>query len=467
VSVKDSDSQGETPEAIAEGSGQKSRGYANGESTTPTTTDDSTPDLTDLMEAVIAKENLAKALKRVESNKGAAGIDNREVSGLRPYLKEHWPQIRVELLSGVFRPSPVKRIEIPKPGGGVRKLGIPTVLDRFIQQALHQILSPIFERNFSEQSFGFRPKRSAHDAVKSAQKHAASGNRIVIDLDLDSFFDRVNHDILMSRVARSVKDKRILTLIRRFLQSGVMADGVKIETESGTPQGGPLSPLLSNILLNDFDKELERRGHKFCRYADDVNIYVKSKRAGERVLASVTDYLERVLKLKVNKTKSAVARPWERKFLGYSMTRHKKPRLKVASQSVDRLGTKLRVLFRKGRGRNIGRFIKEDLNPLLRGWANYFHLTEVKGVLEELDMRIRHHLRCMLWRQWKKPSTRFKRLVSLGISMERARDSAYNGRGPWWNSGASHMNDAFRRKYFDKLGLISLLDQVRRVNALI
>lgn len=467
MSVKDSDSQFEKPEAIAKGSDQKLQEYAIGESTTPAATEPSTPDLTNLMEAVIAKENLVKALKRVESNKGAAGIDNRDVTVLRLYLKEQWPQIKAELLGGTFKPSPVKRVEIPKPGGGARKLGIPTVLDRFIQQALHQILSPVFESEFSDQSFGFRPKRSAHDAVKSAQKHAASGNRVVIDLDLDSFFDRVNHDILMSRVARKVKDKRILILIRSFLQSGVMAEGVKIATESGTPQGGPLSPLLSNILLNDFDKELERRGHKFCRYADDVNIYVKSKRAGERVLSSVTGYLERVLKLRVNKTKSAVARPWERKFLGYSMTWHKKPRLKVASQSVDRLGMKLRVLFRKGRGRNIGRFIKEDLNPLLRGWANYFHLTEVKSVLEELDMRIRHHLRCMLWRQWKKPSTRFKRLVSLGISAERARNSAYNGRGPWWNSGASHMNDALRRKYFDKLGLISLLDQVRQVNALI
>ncbi len=466
MSVKDSVSQFEKPEAIANGGGQKLREYAIGESTTPATTEHSTPDLTNLIEAVIAKENLVKALRRVESNKGAAGIDNRDVTVLRLYLKEQWPQIKEELLNGTFKPSPVKRVEIPKPGGGTRKLGIPTVLDRFIQQALHQILSPIFEREFSEQSFGFRPKRSAHDAVKSAQKHAASGNRIVIDLDLDSFFDRVNHDILMSRVARKVKDKRILILIRRFLQSGVMAEGVKIATESGTPQGGPLSPLLSNILLNDFDRELERRGHKFCRYADDVNIYVKSKRAGERVLTSVTNYLERTLKLKVNKTKSAVARPWERKFLGYSMTWHKKPRLKIATQSLACFGIKLRDLFRKGRGRNIGRFIKEDLNPLLRGWANYFHLTEVKGVLEELDQRIRHHLRCVLWRQWKKPWTRFKRLVSLGISTERARDSAYNGRGPWWNSGASHMNDALRRKYFDKLGLISLLDQVRQVNAL-
>ncbi len=467
MSAKDSASQFERPEAIAKGSGQKPRAYANGESTTPATTGHSTPDLTNLMEAVIANENVVKALKRVESNKGAAGIDNRDVTVLRLYLKEQWPQIKEELLSGTFRPSPVKRVEIPKPGGGIRKLGIPTVLDRFIQQALHQTLSPIFEIEFSEQSFGFRPKRSAHDAVKSAQKHAASGNRFVIDLDLDSFFDRVNHDILMSRVARKIKDKRILILIRSFLQSGVMADGVKIETQTGTPQGGPLSPLLSNILLNDFDKELERRGHKFCRYADDVNIYVKSKRAGERVLSSVTNYLERTLKLRVNKSKSAVARPWERKFLGYSMTWHKKPRLKVAPQSLARLGIKLRDLFRKGRGRNIGRFIKEDLNPLLCGWANYFHLTEVKGVLEELDMRIRHHLRCVLWRQWKKPSTRFKRLVSLGLSTERARDSAYNGRGPWWNSGASHMNEALKRKYFDKLGLISLLDQVRQVNALI
>ena len=466
MSVKDSDPQTEMSETTAEGSGRNPRAYAVGESTTPATTDDSTPDPTELMEAVIADENLAKALKRVESNKGAAGIDNRTVSALRPFLKEHWPQIRAELLNGTYRPSPVKRVEIPKPGGGVRKLGIPTVLDRFIQQALHQILSPIFEANFSVQSFGFRPKRSAHDAVISAQKYAEGGNRFVVDLDLDSFFDRVNHDILMSRVARKVRDKRILLLIRRFLQAGVMADGVKIATDSGTPQGGPLSPLLSNILLDDFDKELERRGHRFCRYADDVNIYVKSARAGERVLSSVTRFLERNLKLKVNNAKSAVARPWDRKFLGYSMTWHKKPRLKVAPQSIERFRSKLRVLFRKGRGRNIGRFIAEDLNPLLRGWANYFHLSEVKITLEDLDKWIRHHLRNLLWRQWKKSSTRFKRLVSLGISQERARTSVSNGRGPWWNSGASHMNDAVRRKYFDKLGLISLLDQVSKVNAL-
>lgn len=450
----------------AEDGGRNPRGAAFGGSSAPAIVDDSTPDTTHLMEAVIARENLVKALARVERNKGAAGIDNRPVSELRNLLAEQWPLIKEELLNGTYKPQPVKRVEIPKPGGGMRRLGIPTVLDRFIQQALHQILSPIFDAGFSENSFGFRPGRSAHDAVKAAQSHAANGYRFLVDLDLDSFFDRVNHDILMSRLARKVKDKRILRLIRRYLQAGVMVDGIKIAIDSGTPQGGPLSPLLSNILLDDLDKELEWRGHQFSRYADDVNIYVKSEKAGERVLSSVSRFLERRLKLKVNQAKSMVSRPWKRKFLGYSMTSHQVPRLKVAPQSLQRLRYRLRVLFRKGRGRNLERFIKEDLNPLLRGWANYFSLCEVKGALEDLDKWIRRRLRCLLWRQWKRPRTRVRRLIAAGLSAQRARLSASNGRGPWWNSGASHMNDAFRRKFFDKLDLISLLDHVRRVQAL-
>lgn len=466
MSEKDPEHKAKTLATKAEGSGRNPREAAFGGSNAPAIADDSTPDTTHLMEAVVARENLVKALERVERNKGAAGIDNRSVSELRTIAAEQWPLIKEELLNGTYKPQPVKRVEIPKPGGGMRKLGIPTVLDRLIQQALHQILSPIFDAGFSESSFGFRPGRSAHDAVKAAQGHAADGYRFLVDLDLDSFFDRVNHDILMSRVARKVKDKRILRLVRRYLQAGVMIDGIKSATDSGTPQGGPLSPLLSNILLDDLDKELERRGHKFSRYADDVNIYVKSEKSGERVLSSVTRFLERRLKLRVNQTKSTVSRPWKRKFLGYSMTWHKVPRLKVARQALERLRIRLRVLFRKGRGRNLGRFIKEDLNPLLRGWANYFSLTEVKGALEDLDMWIRRKLRCLLWRQWKRPKTRTRRLITAGLSAERAKLSASNGRGPWWNSGASHMNDAIRRKFFDKLELISLLDQVRRVQSL-
>ena len=279
MSEKEPEHRDGKPEAIAEGSGRNPREYANGGSNTPAVRDDSTPDTTHLMEAVIARENLVKALKRVERNKGAAGIDNREVSELRSFLIDQWPLVKVQLLDGTFKPQPVKRLEIPKPGGGMRKLGIPTVLDRLIQQALHQVLSPIFEAEFSEHSFGFRPGRSAHDAVTAARDFAASGKRVVIDLDLDSFFDRVNHDILMSRVARKVKDKRILHLIRSYLQSGVMVTGVKMATESGTPQGGPLSPLLSNILLDDFDKELERRGHDFCRYADDGAPRMRGRRS--------------------------------------------------------------------------------------------------------------------------------------------------------------------------------------------
>ncbi|HDL53269.1 MAG TPA: group II intron reverse transcriptase/maturase, partial [Proteobacteria bacterium] len=335
---------------------------------------------------------------------------------------------------------------------------------RLIQQALHQVLQPVFDPYFSDSSYGFRPGRSAHQAVRNARKYVASGRRWVVDMDLERFFDRVNHDILMSRLARWVKDRRVLGLVRRYLQAGVMIGGlVTTRSTEGTPQGGPLSPLLSNILLDDLDKELERRGHTFCRYADDCNIYVRSQRAGERVLASVSRFLERGLKLKVNRNKSAVDRPWKRSFLGYSMTYHKQPRLKVAPKSVARFKAKLRILFRQGRGRNLGRFIQEDLMPLIRGWLNYFRLAEVKGVFEELDGWIRRKLRCILWRQWKRTFTRTRNLMKRGLSEARAWRSATNGRGPWWNSGASHMNQAVPKKYFDTLGLMSLQNQLRKL----
>jgi RNA-directed DNA polymerase len=419
---------------------------------------------TQLMNAVVERENLIVALHRVERNKGAAGVDEMPVSELRPYLKDHWPRIKEELLKGSYRPAAVREVLIPKPGGkGMRKLGIPTVVDRLIQQALHQVLNPIFDPFFSEYSYGFRPGRSAHQAVLQAREYVSDGRRWVVDMDLEKFFDNVNHDILMSRVSRRVGDRRALAVIRRYLQVGTLAGGVESPRQEGTPQGGPLSPLLSNILLDDLDKELERRGHAFCRYADDCNIYVQSRRSGERVLMSITSFLMERLKLKVNRDKSAVDRPWQRKFLGYSMTMHKQPRLKVAPASVQRLKGKLRVAFRRGRGRNLGRFITEDLKPLLKGWITYFRLAEVRGVFEELDGWIRRKLRNILWRQWKRSWTRTRKLMQLGLDRVRAWKSASNGRGPWWNSGSSHMNQATPRGFFDRLGLVNLQNELRRL----
>jgi len=415
------------------------------------------------MEAVVERKNMIAALQRVEANKGSAGMDEMTVESLRPYLQKHWPRIKEQLVAGRYIPSPVRRVEIPKPDGkGMRQLGIPTVLDRLLQQALHQVMLPVFDGDFSESSYGFRPGRSAHQAVLAARSYVASGRRWVADMDLEKFFDRVNHDVLMARVARKVKDPRVLGLLRRYLRAGVLAGGVVSQRIEGTPQGGPITPLLSNILLDDLDQELERRGHTFCRYADDCNIYVRSKRAGERVLASVTKFLAQRLRLQVNRTKSAVERPWQRKFLGYSMTFHQQPRLKVASASVKRFKSKLKELFRAGRGRNLARFIR-GLTPVLRGWVNYFRLAQVKGVFEELDGWIRRKLRCILWRQWKRSFRRAKNLMRRGLEEVRAWRSATNGRGPWWNSGASHMNAGYPKSYFDKLGLVSLHNQLQRM----
>jgi RNA-directed DNA polymerase len=459
----DADRQAAIPVTASEGSRRNRREYEDGVSRPTARTDNSFPQTMQMMEAVVERENMIAALRRVEANKGSAGVDEMTVDSLRPYLQRHWPRVKEQLLAGCYRPSPVRRVDIPKPNGkGMRQLGIPTVLDRLIQQALHQVMQPVFDGDFSESSYGFRPGRSAHHAVLAARVHVVSGHRWVVDIDLEKFFDRVNHDVLMSRVARRVKDKRVLGLIRRYLQAGVMAGGVVSQRIEGTAQGGPLSPLLSNILLDDLDEELERRGHAFCRYADDCNIYVQSKRAGERVLVSVTRFLAKRLKLKVNQAKSAVDRPWNRKFLGYSMTFHRQPRLKVAPASVKRFKSKLKTLFRAGRGRNLARFIAE-LSPLLRGWVNYFRLAEVKGVFEALDGWIRRKLRCILWRQWKRSVTRAKNLMRRGLDEVRAWTSATNGRGPWWNSGASHMHACYPKCYFDRLGLVSLLNQVQRL----
>jgi len=419
-------------------------------------------ELEGLMEAVVSRGNLMLAYERVMRNKGSAGVDGIGIPEFKAHLQRHWPTIRARLLAGEYIPSPVRRVDIPKPQGGERTLGIPTLTDRLIQQALHQVLSPIFEPTFSAHSYGFRPGRNAHQAVRKAQQYVAEGYRVVVDLDLEKFFDRVNHDLLMGKLAREIEDGRVLRLIRRYLEAGMMADGLVSPRREGTPQGGPLSPLLSNILLTDLDRELERRGHRFCRYADDCNIYVRSQRAGERLLASLPRFLGERLKLKVNTVKSAVAPPWKRKFLGYSLTWHKTPRRRIAPESRKRLMQKIRAVLRGARGRSLRHTI-ERLNPILRGWAAYFKLTETRRVLEELDGWIRRKLRCILWRQWKRPYTRARNLMKAGLDEERAFRSAFNQRGPWWNSGASHLNQAYRKSWFDRLGLVSLLDTVRRL----
>jgi RNA-directed DNA polymerase len=419
------------------------------------------PEALRLMEAAVERSNMLGAYERVVKNQGAPGVDGLTVTEFKPWLQAHWPKIRQVLLAGEYMPAAVRKVDIPKPQGGVRTLGIPTVLDRLIQQALHQVLQPMFEPEFSESSYGFRPGRNAHQAVEAARSYVAEGKRWVVDLDLEKFFDRVNHDVLMARVARRVKDERVLKLIRRYLEAGLMEGGVTSARTEGTPQGGPLSPLLSNILLTDLDRELEKRGHRFCRYADDCNIYVGSQRSGQRVMAEVTAFLEQRLKLKVNADKSAVARPWQRKFLGYSVTWHRKPKLKIAPTSRQRLGEKIRQTLRGAQGRSVKQVIAE-LNPILRGWVAYFRLTEEKGVLEELDGWIRRKIRALLWRHWKRGYTRAQNLIRAGLSHERAWQSATNGHGPWWNGGSSHMNVAYPKSWFDRMKLVSLLDTQRR-----
>ena len=462
MNSRDADSRVETLDSHPEGSQRTWREEGLGASSDTATREDSEPEAEQLLEAVVERKNMWLALKQVERNSGAAGVDNMTVAQLRSYLREHWQRIKEELLAGSYQPQPVLKVEIPKPGKGMRMLGIPTVIDRLLQQAIHQVLSPLFEPSFSESSYGFRPQRSAQQAVLKARQYVREGRRWVVDIDLEKFFDRVNHDILMSRLARRIKDKRVLRLIRRYLQAGMMSNGLTTARREGTPQGGPLSPLLSNILLDELDKELERRGHKFCRYADDCNIYVRSRSAGERVLKSLTTFLERRLRLQVNAEKSAVARPWERRFLGYSFTSQREARLKVAPVSVQRLKEKLREIFQRGRGCNLSKLIEEELTPLLRGWMNYFRLAEVKGIFEELDSWIRRKLRNLIWRNWKRPFTRAKNLMQRGLPKPQALKSAMNGRGPWWNAGAAHMHAAFPKSYFDRCGLLSLLEQRRR-----
>jgi RNA-directed DNA polymerase len=413
-----------------------------------------------LIEEVLRRENLFTALKRVQTNKGAPGVDGMTVDELPDYLRKEWPAIREQLLDATYVPSPVREVRVPKPGGGTRMLGIPTVVDRLITQAILQVMGPILDTGFSDHSYGFRPGRSALQAVEQARRHISDGYRWVVDLDLEKFFDRVNHDVLMSRVARKIKDKRLLKLIRRYLNAGIMKEGLVSKREAGTPQGSPLSPLLSNLLLDEFDKELERRGHRFCRYADDANVYVRSRRAGERVMASLALYLESRLRLKVNRVKSAVDRPWKRKFLGYTVTNQHSTRLKPAPESVKRAKDRIRQITNRGRGRNI-RTVIAEINRFTRGWIGYFRLATVKHAFELLDQWLRRRLRKILWEQWKKPKTRYRKLVALGVEAQRARKATATGRGAWWNAGASHMHAAVTKRLLAHWGLLSLLDQLR------
>jgi RNA-directed DNA polymerase len=405
-----------------------------------------------LMEAVCERENCLQALKRVKSNKGGPGIDGMTVDQLPGYLMEHWPGIRDQLLSGTYKPQPVKRVEIPKPDGGVRKLGIPTVLDRMVQQAVMQVLQGRWDAEFSEHSYGFRPGRSAHQAVAKAQQYVVAGHRWIVDLDLEKFFDRVNHDRLMDAVARRVADKRMLKLIRAFLTAGVMENGLVGSVEEGTPQGGPLSPLLSNLVLDELDQELERRGHRFCRYADDCNIYVRSQRAGERVKRSITCFIERRLKLKINEAKSAVARPAERKFLGFSMTSGREIKRSIAPKSLVRFKQKVRELTGRTRGISIEQMTKE-LSSYLRGWKEYFGFCQTPSVLEELDQGIRRRLRSVIWKQGTRGRQRFRLLRQQGVRYELAAAAAGSPHGPWRIAKSPALHMAYPVSYFDALGL--------------
>src|SRR5579863_2246320 len=412
-----------------------------------------------IMEEICERANLKEALRRVKANKGSAGVDGTTVGGITGYLKQHWPVIREQLLSGIYEPKPVRRVEIPKPdGGGVRKLGIPTVLDRFIQQAVMQVLQRQWNPTFSQYSYGFRPRRSAHHAVAQAQQYIAQGHGWVIDLDLEKFFDRVNHDRLMGQIAKRVEDKRLLKLIRAFLNAGVMENGLVSPSVEGTPQGGPLSPLLSNLVLDELDRELERRGHRYVRYADDCNIYVRSERAGQRVMESVTQFITQKLKLKVNEAKSAVARPQERKFLGFSFTAGPEVKRVIAPKARDRFKRRIREITCRAKGVSMATTMAE-LAPYMRGWRSYFGFCETPEVLIGLTRWVRLRLRAALWRQWKTPRRRRAALLELGVRDRLASNTAGSGRGPWYLAKAKALSVGLSNAYFKSLGLPSLFEE--------
>jgi RNA-directed DNA polymerase len=446
----DATDTGEAREAAPEGS----------ESRTTTRAAERPASAERLIEEVCERENLKQALQRVRANKGSAGIDGMTVEELPVYLKTHWPEIRDRLLTGTYRPQPVRRVEIPKPDGGKRALGIPSALDRFIQQALLQVLQRRWDATFSEHSYGFRPNRSAHQAVARAQQYIAEGYDWVVDLDLEKFFDRVNHDMLMGRVAKRVADKRVLTLIRAFLNAGVLEHGLVSPTDEGTPQGGPLSPLLSNVLLDDLDRELERRGHRFVRYADDCNIYVRSERAGQRVMEGVTAFLTRRLKLRVNREKSAVARPATRKFLGFSFTSGSTPRRRIAPKAITRFKVRVRMLTRRTRGVSLPQMVTEVATYVI-GWRGYFAFCETPSVLRDLDSWLHRRLRCVAWKQWKRGRCRFAELRRLGVGRNLAAQTAGSPHGPWHISRSPALSYALPGAYFVSLGLPRLAARAR------
>jgi len=409
-----------------------------------------------LMEAVCERRNCKQALARVKGNKGSAGIDGMTVEQLPAYLKRHWLTIRGQLLSGAYKPQPVKRVEIPKPDGGMRKLGIPTVLDRFIQQAVMQVLQRSWDRTFSTHSYGFRPGRSAHQAVAKAQQYIAEGYGWVVDLDLEKFFDRVNHDKLMAKLARRIGDKRMLKLIRAFLRAGVLEGGLVSPIDEGTPQGGPLSPLLSNIVLDELDQELEQRGHRFVRYADDCNIYVRSQRAGERVMKSVSQFITSKLKLKVNEEKSAVARPDKRKFLSFSFLGTETVKRHIAAKAIARFKQRVRKLTRRTRGVKLETMVAQ-LSRYLRGWRGYFGFCQTPWGLRHLESWLRRRLRAVVWKQWKRGKVRFAELHKRGVRKELAAQTAGSAHGPWRLSKSPALNTALPNAYFASLGLTPLV----------
>lgn len=409
-----------------------------------------------LMEQILSLENLIRAIKRVERNKGSHGVDEMPVQNLRAYFLEHWDTMKMDLLSGTYEPQPVRRVEIPKPDGGVRLLGIPTVIDRFIQQAIAQVLSSVYDSTFSDHSYGFRPNRSAHGAVTEAKRFITEGNRWVVDIDLEKFFDKVNHDKLMGQLAKRIEDKRLLKLIHKYLKTGIMINGVVMNSEEGTPQGGPLSPLLSNIVLDELDKELEKRGHKFVRYADDCNIYVKTPKAGNRVMKSVTSFIEEKLKLKVNTSKSAVDRPWKRKFLGFSFTHHQAPKVRVAKASINRMKDKIRDITSRSKPYSMEERIQK-LNQYLTGWCGYFALADTPSVFKDLESWIRRRLRMCIWKDWKKPSTKVRKLIGLSIPKGKAYEWGNSRKSYWRISKSPVLHRALGNSYWSSQGLKSLV----------